>query len=111
MLINVSSTKGNLRHTGLMHGMQIHDALLKENYRGRCEAVSSEMNATPRPGDTTVRSLVLRLRIEIIRAGRESRATLAALVMKIPIARRGADARKRVAPNAGSDGLADEFRA
>src|SRR5438132_11703182 len=48
--MHVSSRKGNLRHTGLMHGMQIHDALLNMNYRGGRESVSSKKKATRRRG-------------------------------------------------------------
>src|SRR5205085_10727989 len=58
MQINVSSQTRNLRHTGLMNGMQIHDALLKGNYRGRAERVSINRSE----------AIVLRLNIYRLRA-------------------------------------------
>src|SRR4051812_24925266 len=104
MQINVSSRKGNLRHTGLMHGMQIHDALLKKNYRGRCEAVSSDKHQTRWRWRVCDLAAPPRRPIAVIRAGQASAAIRAASATKIPGARRCADARNPVAPNAGSDG-------
>src|SRR3954469_2727911 len=60
--MNVSSRKGNLRHMGLMHGMQNHDALLNQNYRGRREAVSSNNNKRRQPRSAEQRQEVPQLR-------------------------------------------------